>query len=394
MSLMRRLRTVALDCRWDGVALLALLPSPAGRPQPGFGGLDRPTLIAMLRRSFPGADFDFADLPPAADAAAALAACHAHLHDRGGLRRGEIVIARAGRQMMMAVSHRYGDGLTVFSSLLPACAHAIGGLAVPWTVDFGRRRVTLPAIIAAAVTFALRTPWRSARVIRESVAEERRPRRPADPRVVPAQARYAVLTWRWPGAPGERPRAITHAVHWRSRLTAALPAGALDPGESWLIVGLRGHPLLRWRRGNATTRMRMPTDLPPEAAIEETRRRVRMGFAMLRAGYSATVQQGRQLIGLLAPERELRAGAVPPAGPAPTRGLVTAWTHNRFDDTFPEGIASAAVSPGLIAANVYDCGDRSTIVLSAYVDEPTMAAIVAATRGMMTSFGYEERDPA
>ncbi|MDO5731465.1 MAG: hypothetical protein Q4P43_07630 [Corynebacterium sphenisci] len=65
------------------------------------------------------------------------------------------------------------------------------------------------------------------------------------------------------GAAADHPacRALAQPAHRRAA------GGRPAVGEYWLILSLRGHPLLRWRRGNATTRMRMPTGLPREAAI-------------------------------------------------------------------------------------------------------------------------------
>ncbi|APT91405.1 hypothetical protein CSPHI_10875 [Corynebacterium sphenisci DSM 44792] len=395
MNPLRRMSRVVYDNRWDGVALLNLLPAPEGRPQPGYGGIGRGTLTAMFRRSYPGVQLIFLeDLPETADASAALGLMHEALAARGGLGVDEIVAARAGRRMLCAISHRHGDGPTVLSSLFPHCAYVEGGPAKRVPEGFGRRRVTLPAIIAAAATAALRRPATAVHAIREAFAEERAVAGAPPPRLQPARGRYRVLRFTRPDPADRGPRAIDRAVRWRAGVARALGPGALDPWQSWLIVTLRWHPLLAMRAGNATTRIRMPAHPDEEVAIARTRRRARSAFPLFRAGFSATVQQARQLAALPLPEHHARSCGYGLTAEAPTRGLATAWTHNRFDDDAPEGIATSAVFPGLIAANVYDRGPDSTIIVSAYVDEATMAAIVAATRGMMTSFGYEERDPA
>lgn len=375
------------DRRWDSVATIRVIPMPPGRTAPIGDAAGRRAATALIRTAIPGAEVEYAGYP-AAGADEAFTGMHELIAERGGLGGAEVILAAAGGYAVLAHSHRHGDGPTMRVALAPVLAHLTGAAAGPAPGALRPSRAPLVAVIRAGVRELLRHPAGALRAGGAVIAEERR--RAATPdRPVPARAGYRVTHWRWAGESAPPPRAIELAARWRRALQEGLPEATLDPQDAWLIVGLRpGNALLHGLAGNFTARIRMPEPGDPDRCVPATRHLLRSGFPVIRTAVSAAVQLVRQLLpagGGAGPAPAIRA-----AGPAPSRGLATSWTHNRIDPgEVPEYVGSA-IPPGVVSINAYERDRRCTLVVSMFADERTTGAIDAATRAMMRTAGYEE----
>ncbi|MBV7295949.1 hypothetical protein KRX51_08510 [Corynebacterium sp. TAE3-ERU12] len=386
------LRRLVLDRRWDGVISVSMLHCPEGHELPGFGGVSQGLITSCIRSSIPGIEVHFAELPDRTDPADCLAEMHRYLHERGGLSIDELLLARCGRFIMSANSHKRGDSPTVLDTLKPYCMYGLGEPFDP-SDDSGLSKTpfTLTAVIRAALTAAIaqpKTAWKSCRAI---VREERSKQPVEDYALAPGRAHYLVSNYIWPHEDRRQPGVIRRGISWRLALKNALPEGTLHPLDSWILVSLRPmHPMLHRRTGNAPTRMRMSTDDDLDAAVAKTQSRARSAFPLIRAGISSIPQLVRQLWGAFRTHEEMRIGTEPLSGPAPTRNLETNWTHTRFPEGTPSVLAGHPAIPGLIAANLYETGSRCQFVLSAFVPDDMMDTMVAATHQMMIDLGYQE----
>lgn len=384
---------IRADRRWDEVVTIRVLP---GRPG-GQAPLDRIGLgpaTSMIRAAVPGARI-VVERWPMMEPADCLARMHARLTGRGGLGADEVLLAESGPHLVLAHSHRYGDGPTM-QILLAPLRHGVRGGAGPVAPARWRRPgYPLPLLVAAAARGAVTRPA-AVRAALQTAAGARRPATtgaaagaPADSTggASPAAPAYRITEWTW-AATGPRPGGLELAARWRVALSAALPAGTLDPRGAWVNVGLRrADPRLEGCAGNFMTRIRLAPGPDPDSAAAATRDLVVSGYPLLRAGASAAVQGLRQLAG---PDR---SGPVPvpgPGAPAPRRGLATSWSHNRVDvDAFGE-FGCPAVPPGGIAVAAYQCGDRLRILLSCHVAADLGATIEETTAGLLRAAGYRE----
>lgn len=385
------------DWRWNGVTTMRAIEIAAGGRAPGFGDdpeavrRERDAITRLLLSRIPIAAVDFVELGDCRERDRAYLLLHRCLADRGGLGLERALIADCGRYVGIAVPHTLGDHPTYSPALGPFTARAADVPCPSPMLPFDSR--PMPSILWAATTSLMKNPTSTVRAAKEVLADERAASAAAEstpaPRTAGARPRYCTGRLLWKGE-GRPPRAIALGREWRAALEEGLGSGVLHPGDAWVIVGLRaGSPGLAGRGGNFLSRIRMPLTDDHAADVAATMARIRSPFPLMRTALSAVPQQVRQLLGR--GDRHPSPSAFPMEQEAPVEGLATSWTYNRLDVDSVWEASSTLVGPGVISANVYESPNDMYFVMSAFVDDVTWEAAVAATWRVLADAGWESR---